>query len=305
MAKESTEHFSPLCKLVSSMVPSFFFLHKAELFSYLLLCVAKMPFIPQVSVARSVSGLTGKERPGGASFTSAVAKTQVQRYDKGSSVKERLTLNLKQLGRKSQLNSHLTSAKGVSAAPNKRDRGLPSSQTDSTPSSSSGASLQHKPAGHSSATKTEPLVKARTRTREEARFTLTLTPEAVLLLQRRNSERHQRSRNTTSGAGASGSATDSRRRRQPSITQRNGAFNGSAGAKNMHSAELEDISSIVKISLLNDKHKYDDVEYEEEEDLAVDEHVVLKCTEWLRGLENKPVTTGKITNKSGNGLKSC
>lgn len=286
------------------MVPSFFFLHKAELFSYLLLCVAKMPFTPQVSVARSVSGLTGKERPGGASFTSAVAKTQVQRYDQGSSVKERLTLNLKQLGRKSQLNSHLTSAKVVSAAPNKRDRGLPSSQTDSTPSSSSGASLQHKPAGHSAAKKTDPLVKARARTQEEARFTLTLTPEAVLLLQRRNSERHPRSRNTASGAGASGSTTDSRRR-QPSITQRNGASNGRAGAKHMHSAELDDISAIVKVSLLNDKHKYDDVEYEDEEDLGVDEHVALKCTEWLRGLENKAVTTGRSLNKSRNGLKSC
>lgn len=293
MAEEATEHFSPLCKLVSSMVPSFFFFHKAELFSYLLLCVAKMPFIPQVSISRSVSGLTGKERPGDASFTSKVAKTQVQRHDKGSSVKERLTLNLKQLGRKSQLNSHLASAKGVSAAPNKRDRGLPSSLTDSTPSSSSGVSLQHKPAGHSSAKKTEPLVKARMRNQEEAHFTLTLTPEAVLLLQRRNSEKHQRSR---SGAGASGSATDSRRRKQPSINQRNGALNGRVAAKNIHSAELEDISSIVKISLLNDKHKYDDVEYEEEEDLVLDERVVLKCTEWLCGLENKPATTGKILN---------
>lgn len=303
MAKDSTEHFSPLCKLVSSMVPSFFFLHKAELFSYLLLCVAKMPFIPQVSVARSVSGLTGPERPGGASFTSAVAKTHVQRYDKGSSVKERLTLNLKQLGRKSQLNSHLTSAKVVSAAPNNRprDRGLPSSQTDSTPSPSSGASLQLKPAK-----KSEPVVKAGARTQEEAGLTLTLTPEAVLLLQRRNSERNQPSRNTTSGAGASGSATDSRRRRQPSTTQRNnGALNGRAGAKNVHSAALDDMSSIVKISLLNDRHKYDDVEYEDEEDLGVDEHVALKCTEWLRGLENKPVTAGNSLSKSRNGLKSC
>ncbi|XP_037830610.1 proline-rich protein 18-like [Kryptolebias marmoratus] len=300
MAEDASEHLSSLGKLVSSVVPSFFLYHKAELFSYLLLCVVKMPFIPQVSIVRSVSGLTGKERPGDASFASGVAKTKVQRDDKGSSVKERLTLNLKQLGRKSQLNSHPTSAKGVPAASGKRDRVLPSSQTDSTPSSSSGASLQHKHAGHSAAKKTEPPAKARARNQEEARFTLTLTPEAVLLLQRRNSERHQRCRNAASGAGASGSATDSRRRRQQSAAQRNGALNGRVVAKNTHNAEPGDIRSIVKISLLNDKHKYDDVEYEDEDEYGVDERVVLKCTEWLRGLENKPVKVGKSPNRSGN-----
>lgn len=303
MAEDPPAPLSSLSKLVSSVVPSFFY-RKAEVLSYLLLCVAKMPFVPQVSIAGSVSGRTGKERLGDASFPSNVAKAKVQRDDKGSSVKERLTLNLRQLGKKSQLNSHLTSGKGVSAAPNKSHMLPPSSQSGSTPSSSPGASLQHIHAGHSSAKKTQPPTKVRTRKQEETRFTLTLTPEAVLLLQRRNSERHQRCRNATSGAGAPGSATDSRRRRQQSATQRNGASTGRVGTKNLHNAELGDISSIVKISLLNDKHKYDDVEYEEEEDYAVDERVVLKCTEWLRGLENKPVTVGRSLNRSGNSGKS-
>ncbi|KAI4890023.1 hypothetical protein NFI96_020219, partial [Prochilodus magdalenae] len=46
-----------------------------------------------------------------------------------------------------------------------------------------------------------------------------------------------------------------------------------------------DISAIVKISLLNDQHKYDDVEYEEE-DGDVDETVMRKCKEWLKGVES-------------------
>lgn len=40
-----------------------------------------------------------------------------------------------------------------------------------------------------------------------------------------------------------------------------------------------DITSFVKISLLNEQHKYNDVEYEEEQDCGVDQRVVLKCTE--------------------------
>ncbi|XP_034847838.1 proline-rich protein 18 [Mirounga leonina] len=38
------------------------------------------------------------------------------------------------------------------------------------------------------------------------------------------------------------------------------------------------------VSLLNERHRYDDVEYEEEAP-AVDEGLVRKCTEWLRGVE--------------------
>uniref|UniRef100_A0A3B3U3D8 Uncharacterized protein n=1 Tax=Poecilia latipinna TaxID=48699 RepID=A0A3B3U3D8_9TELE len=245
-----------------------------------------MPFIPQVSITCSVSGLTGDALSRSSGVTSKVA-----REDKRSSVKERLALNLKQLGRKSQPQSHLTTARRISSGElqtNKRDRLLQASQTDSPLTSSSGESLskmeKHKLVKQGSK-KNESVVKTRSRNNKEVHFTLTLTPEAVLL-QRRNSERYHRSaaRNTAGGLGASGSTTDSRRRRQQSVPQRNSR----AAGKNNSDAPLGDISSIVKISLLNEKHKYDDVEYEDEEDLGVDEQVVLKCTEWLRGLENTP-----------------
>lgn len=307
MAEDASECFDTESYSVSFlMLPSFFFNRKTEILSFLLLCVAKMPFIPPVSIARSVSGLTGKERAiNSTSSASSVAKTKVPREDRSVSVKERLTLNLKQLGKKSQPKSHLSPVTGVSTAElhgKRKERLLPSSQADSSPTSSSGESLSkthhQKHLSHGSV-KSEPLVKTKPRDPEEARFTLTLTPEAVLLLQRRNSERRQRSaaRNAGSGASASGSATDSRRRRenvskrQQSVSQRNGTLNSRARAKNNADVELRDINSIVKISLLNDKHKYDDVEYEEE-DYGVDDRVVLKCTEWLRGLESTPVSVG-------------
>uniref|UniRef100_A0A3B5L4N5 Uncharacterized protein n=1 Tax=Xiphophorus couchianus TaxID=32473 RepID=A0A3B5L4N5_9TELE len=283
MAEDVSRFPAFFSELVSSLVPSFFFhqqfYSKSELLSYLLLCVAKMPFIPQVSITRSVSGLTGD-----ASSRSSRATTKVAREGKGSSVKERLALNLKQLGRKSQPK---TTARRISSGElqtNKRDRLLQSSQTDSPLTSSSGKSLSKMEKlnlVNQSSKKIESVVKTRSRNNEEAHFTLTLTPEAVLLLQRRNSERYHRSaaRNAAGGFGASGSTTDSRRRRQQSVPQRNSR----AAGKNNPDAPLGDISSIVKISLLNEKHKYDDGEYEVVEDLGVDERVVLKCTEWLRG----------------------
>ncbi|TKS68499.1 Proline-rich protein 18 [Collichthys lucidus] len=271
-----------------------------------------MPFIPPVSIACSVSGLTGKERLINTLSPTTGAKTRVGGDDKGSSVKDRLALNLKQLGKKSQSRSHLPTTKGVSGAElhaKRRDRLLPSSQMNSFSASSWGESLsktkQNKHASQISV-KSHIEVKTMATHQEEASFTLTLTPEAVLLLQRKNSERHSASRNLGSGGGVSGSASDSRRRGE-NISKRHQAtlqrHSGSA-AKNNGDAELEAISSIVKISLLNEQHKYDDVEYEEEEDCGVDERVVLKCTEWLRGLENTPVTVGNSLNKSANGVKS-
>ncbi|XP_019958199.1 proline-rich protein 18-like [Paralichthys olivaceus] len=325
MAKDASEYLTSLGKSASSLAPSAFFFQyfscRTEFLSYLILCVVKMPFVPPVSIARSVSGLTGKETSiNRSSSSTSVAKTRESKEDKGGSVKERLTLNLKQLGKKSQPRSHLpTATKGASGAElhsKRRDRLVPSSQTDSLPASSSGESLsktqRQKPVSQSSV-KSEPEVKMRPRhEEEEARFTLTLTPEAVLLLQRRSTERPQRSavRNAESVAGNSGSATDSRRRREnvskrhQTSTQRHSAPISRAPVKNNSVAELGDIRSILKISLLNEQHKYDDVEYEDEGDMGVDERVVLKCTEWLRGLENTPVTVGNGLSKSVSGVKS-
>ncbi|XP_047435611.1 proline-rich protein 18-like [Mugil cephalus] len=321
MAEDASECPSGcLNRSVSSSVPPlFFFQHfssTTELISYLMLCVAKMPFIPPVSIARSGSGRAGKEKSI-SDTSSPLDNTKVEAGDKGSSVKERLASNLKQLGKKSQPRSHLPLMKGVPGSElhaKRRDRLLPSSQTDRSPASRSGDSKaqQHKRVSHSPVRSEPGGARARSRDREEVHFTLTLTPEAVLLLQRRNGERRQRSpaRNAASGAGAPGSATDSRRRResvsrrhQPAA-QRKSPLNNRAAAKSNSDAQPGDISSILKISLLNEQHRYDDVEYEEEEVFGVDERVVLKCTEWLRGLENTPVTMGNSLGKSVSSVKS-
>lgn len=301
MAEDASESPGPFAEYVSSFVPSTFrhFKSKSELLSYLILCVAKMPFIPPVAIARSMSGLAGKERP--VASPSAATKPKVQKEEKGSSVKERLASNLKQLGKKSQARSRLPAAKEASGGSEdnakRRGRVPPSSPaTESFTASSSGESLS-KHVGRS--LRNEPDSKSGARHLEEAHFTLTLTPEAVVLLQRRNSERRQReaSRKADSG-GVPAGALDSRRRRDnvskrhQTAVQRHGAAGGRAPARNSREGELGDISSIVKISLLNERYKYDDVEYEEEQDYAVDERVVLKCTEWLRGLENMPVMVG-------------
>uniref|UniRef100_A0A8V5GI96 Uncharacterized protein n=1 Tax=Melopsittacus undulatus TaxID=13146 RepID=A0A8V5GI96_MELUD len=97
------------------------------------------------------------------------------------------------------------------------------------------------------------------------RFSLSLPPEAVRVLQRRSLERQR----GQPGAGSGGRATPTPARR--------GARAGSG-----------DLRALLKISLLNEKHRYDDEEYEEEEaaGAAVDEGLVRKCTEWLRGVES-------------------
>ncbi|KAM9298300.1 proline-rich protein 18 [Morus bassanus] len=88
------------------------------------------------------------------------------------------------------------------------------------------------------------------------RLSLRLPPEAVRLLQRRGLERQ---------------------RGQPAGAARRGARAGGGDSR-----------ALLKISLLNDRHRYDDEEYEEEEEAgaAVDEGLVRKCTEWLRGVES-------------------
>lgn len=255
-----------------------------------------MPFIPPVSIARSVSGLSGKERHiSNSPPAAAPAKTSFQRDDKGSTVKERLTSNLKQLSKKSQPRTFLPATKEAPRAEVRAKRR--ETLSGSFPASSSGESLS-KPARLKKSSAQE---KTRDGREEQVRFTLTLTPEAVLLLQRRNSERRQRSasRNTGNGGAVPVGALDTRRRRDNAskrlhtATQRQPLTpNTRTSTGTITDAGLGDITSFMKISLLNEQHKYDDVEYEEEQDGGVDERVVLKCTEWLRGLENTPVTVG-------------
>ncbi|XP_072714068.1 proline-rich protein 18 [Ciconia boyciana] len=97
------------------------------------------------------------------------------------------------------------------------------------------------------------------------RPSLRLPPEAIRVLQRRSLER-QRGQPAPSPGGRAGPAP-----------ARRGARAGGG-----------DLRALLKISLLNDRHRYDDEEYEEEEEAgaAVDEGLVRKCTEWLRGVES-------------------
>ncbi|XP_077575366.1 uncharacterized protein LOC144198308 [Stigmatopora nigra] len=243
------------------------FQRKTELLSYLFLCVSKMPFIPPVPMVGSGSKMDKAATP-----------------KEGTSVKERLASNLKQLSKKSPSRSYLPTA--VRGFPEPRKQGpSPRRPAESLPASSSGESL-------SKTRQTNP-VTTRVKPRpEETRFTLTLTPEAVLLLQRRNNINNNNN-------NISGSFPDSRRARKaqypiPSPSLRPHCRSGTPARTR------SDVSSMVKVSLLNERHRYDDVEYEDDGELGarVDERVVLKCTEWLRGLENNPVTTArrKITS---------
>ncbi|XP_028822866.1 proline-rich protein 18 [Denticeps clupeoides] len=92
-------------------------------------------------------------------------------------------------------------------------------------------------------------------------FSLTFTPEAFLLLQRRNLHKQR------CPAHQAGSA-------QPAL-------------RSSIPVSRRDPGALLRVSLLNERHKYDDVEYEDEDQgRGVDEGVVNKCREWLRGVES-------------------
>lgn len=104
---------------------------------------------------------------------------------------------------------------------------------------------------------------------EAMNFSVSLTPEATLLLQKRSREKQLRS-------GAA------HHRKDPSGSRSN--------------------IPIMKISLLNDRHRYDDVEYEEEAEQRVDQNILLKCSEWLRGVENAAGATALSCPDTSNWL---
>ncbi|XP_059215358.1 proline-rich protein 18 [Centropristis striata] len=134
--------------------------------------------------------------------------------------------------------------------------------------------------------------------KKEIQFTLSLTPEAILVIQKRNLEKQMMAKQQKCCASA-----DFRHRRVFPSKKAHGASKGCAPVAKAESAE-QDITAIVKISLLNDQYKYDDVEYEEE-DGDVDETVVRKCKEWLKGVENA-AALGKVDKLSAlPHLKGC
>ncbi|XP_061765916.1 proline-rich protein 18 [Nerophis ophidion] len=124
--------------------------------------------------------------------------------------------------------------------------------------------------------------------KKELQFTLSLTPEAILVIQKRNLEKQMLAKQQKCCASA-----DFRHRRVFPSKKAHGSSKGAQPAnKAEEAAEQQDITAIVKISLLNDQYKYDDVEYEEE-DGDVDETVVRKCKEWLKGVESA-AALGKV-----------
>ncbi|XP_070973653.1 proline-rich protein 18-like [Oncorhynchus clarkii lewisi] len=132
----------------------------------------------------------------------------------------------------------------------------------------------------------------------EIKFSLSLTPEAILVIQKRSLEKQILAKQQKCCA-----SVDFRHRRVfPSKRTQGGSKSSTIPVANLQHAK--DITSIVKISLLNDQYKYDDVEYEEE-DGNVDETVVRKCKEWLKGVESASafVKVDKISALPH--LKSC
>ncbi|XP_007896549.2 proline-rich protein 18 [Callorhinchus milii] len=154
----------------------------------------------------------------------------------------------------------------------------PGGSCDSVPASLSGDSSSASPLDTGSAA-------AAANSGEEARFSLSLTPEAVLVIRKRHLERQLRS-----GVDA-GAASDLRRKRL--LTNRRSCPR--AALPQARPRSPADIRTLLKISLLNDRHKYDDVEYEEEEEEdeegaegreAAAEEVMERCREWLKGVES-------------------
>ncbi|XP_036398817.1 proline-rich protein 18-like [Megalops cyprinoides] len=125
---------------------------------------------------------------------------------------------------------------------------------------------------------------------EEIRLSLSLTPESVQVLQKRSLIKQMASCASSSG---------SRRRQDFSCRIVQGPRSNIPVPK---AGNISDISAIVKISLLNEHYKYDDVEYEEE-NRNVDETVIRKCKEWLRGVESA-ASFGKADTFAVSQLKS-
>ncbi|TSN48504.1 Proline-rich protein 18 [Bagarius yarrelli] len=132
---------------------------------------------------------------------------------------------------------------------------------------------------------------------QEVQFSLSLTPEAILVIQKRNLEKQMLAKQQKCCG-----STDARHRRAVPSKRAQGASKSTGPVAKLDSSN--DISAIVKISLLNDQHKYDDVEYEEE-DGDVDETVMRKCKEWLKGVESAAAFSKVDKLSALPHLKSC
>ncbi|XP_039507532.1 proline-rich protein 18 [Pimephales promelas] len=261
---------------------------KTEFLCYVLLYLVKMPF-PPVTRPRSLPS-TGKEKLSGPSPV-----IPIKTVEEKSPVKERLKkLNKKASPHKSKLpTSRATSGlrmEGKSTLIMTSRPNDPSSSSSPTSSkstsdiSTSGTNL----ATTSSSKKMIPATSIPTDRiltsgssqglNSKSNFSLNLTPEATLILQKRSREKLLR--------GSAGTV--------PAPKQKGRLPTKSGSRSNI---------PLVKISLLNDRHRYDDVEYEEDNEESVDQSVLLKCSEWLQGVENAAGATvlgrtDKISQKS-------
>ncbi|XP_043092274.1 proline-rich protein 18 [Puntigrus tetrazona] len=261
---------------------------KTEFLSYLLLYLVKMPF-PPVTRPRSLPS-SGKEK-----LTGPSPIIPVKAAEEKSSVKERLKkLSKKATPHKSKLpTSRAPSGMRMECKSTwittSRPAAPPGSSTPTTSgNSTSTTNLATSSSVKCSSKKMFPVSVSSTNIptnsssgsghglNSESNFSLNLTPEATLLLQKRSREKQLRAVRSTVTA---------------------------PHQKDRLSVKLSSRSHIpLKISLLNDRHRYDDVEYEENEQ-SVDQSVLLKCSEWLRGVENAAGATtlgrvDKISQKS-------
>ncbi|XP_062952363.1 proline-rich protein 18 [Cynocephalus volans] len=147
--------------------------------------------------------------------------------------------------------------------------------------------------GHSPARATAAGTSAGAGPDDGGRFSLSLTPEAILVIQRRHLEKQLLARprrpcpspsahpRRLLGPCPRAAAAGLGRRPPPPLAP-------------LLPVGLQppDPRPLLKVSLLNERHKYDDVEYEEET-AAVDEGLVRKCAEWLRGVESAAAARGR------------
>ncbi|KAM3862699.1 proline-rich protein 18 [Diretmus argenteus] len=220
--------------------------------------------------------------------------------EKGGSDKEKVSTswpsaNLRNLGRKPQQETSKSPSQRMVSGQETQGKGSwltvprPQVSSDGVRRSSSMESTSHR-ATRQSLGKEEG--------GKEIQFTLSLTPEAILVIQKRNLEKQMLAKQQKCCASA-----DFRHRRVFPSKKTHGGSKSSVPVAKAESAE-QDITTIVKISLLNDQYKYDDVEYEEE-DGDVDETVVRKCKEWLKGVESA-AAFGKVDKFSAlPHLKGC
>ncbi|XP_059409371.1 proline-rich protein 18 [Carassius carassius] len=250
---------------------------KTEFLSYVLLYLVKMPF-PPVTRPRSLPS-SGKEKLSGPSPVILV-KTVEER----SSVKERCKKatphksklptsrapsGLRMEGKSTWIMTSRPADPLGSSTPTslKSTSGNSTSTTNLATTSSVKSSSKKTFPGNVSATNIltnsfSPQTSSGSShgLNSESNFSLNLTPEVTLLLQKRSREKQLRAIRGTITA--------------PHQKDRLPAKPGSRSN-----------IPLLKISLLNEHHRYDDVEYEEDKE-SVDQSVVLKCSEWLRGVKN-------------------